>query len=203
MKNPINPTLPPDFYARDTVTVARELLGQRLCHRLPGGELRTGTIVETEAYLGLGDKDAHSYGGKRTPRTATMYGPPGHAYVYLIYGMHYCLNAVTRPEGVPEAVLIRALEPEQGHELWAQELPHLKPEQWLSGPGRLCRGMKIDKAANGLCLGNSVLWIEAKGAVADADIEAGPRIGIAYAEEAVDWPLRFYVRRSRSVSKGG
>lgn len=194
--------LPAAFYARDTVTVARGLLGQRLCHRLPDGELRSGIIVETEAYLGLQDKAAHSFGGKRTARTETMYGPPGRAYVYLIYGMYYCLNAITQAEGVPEGVLIRALEPEQGHAGWARELAHLKPKHWLSGPGRLCRGMQIGKAQNGLDLSSSSLWVEAAGALADADIIAGPRIGIGYAEEAVDWPLRFYRRGSLSVSKG-
>ena len=194
--------LPPEFYARDTVTVARELLGQRLCHQLPDGELRSGIIVETEAYLGLRDKAAHSYGDRRTPRTATMYGPPGRAYVYLIYGMYSCLNAITQPEGVPEGVLIRALEPERGHEHWQVELPHLKPAQWLSGPGRLCRGMRIGRDHNGLSLCGSALWVEPGRLVAEADIAAGPRIGIAYAEEAVDWPLRFRVAGNASVSKG-
>lgn len=194
--------LPLDFYARDTITVARELLGQRLCRRLPGGELRSGIIVETEAYLGVIDKAAHTYGDRRTPRTETMYGAPGTAYVYLIYGMYNCLNAVTRAVGVPEAVLIRALEPEQSYESWQQELPRLKPKQWLSGPGRLCRGMHIGRGDNGLLLNSQELWIEAGRVVAEADIVAGPRVGIAYAEEAVDWPLRFGVRGNASVSRG-
>jgi DNA-3-methyladenine glycosylase len=194
-------TLPPAFYARDTTMVARELLGKRLCHRLPGGELRSGIIVETEAYLGLTDKAAHTYGGKRTPRTETMYAAPGTAYVYLIYGMYHCLNAVTRAVDIPEAVLIRALEPEQGQAQWEQELPRLKPRQWLSGPGRLCRGMKIDKAQNGLSFCDSTLWIEEGRRVAKKEIEAGPRVGIGYAEEAVDWPLRFYLRKNTAVSK--
>ena len=193
--------LPQDFYARDTVTVARELLGKRLLHRLPGGEVRSGIIVETEAYLGVIDKAAHTYGGKRTPRTETMFGAPGTAYVYLIYGMYHCLNAVTRAEGVPEAVLIRALAPEQGLEQWQVELPRLKPRQWLSGPGRLCRGMKISKDQNGLMLDSSSLWIENTAPVTESEIEAGPRVGIAYAEEAVDWPLRFYMRGHHSVSR--
>lgn len=194
--------LPAAFYARDTVTVARELLGQRLCHRLPDGELRSGIIVETEAYLGLGDKAAHSYGDRRTARTATLYGPPGRAYVYLIYGMYSCLNVITQPEGVPEGVLIRALEPEQGRERWQQALPRLRPAQWLSGPGRLCRGMGIGRDHNGLCLSGSTLWVEQGRTLAEADIVAGPRVGIGYAEEAVDWPLRFMVAGHPSVSRG-
>jgi DNA-3-methyladenine glycosylase len=193
--------LPPDFYARDTTRVARELLGKRLCHQLPGGEIRSGIIVETEAYLGIIDKAAHTYGGKRTARTETMFGAPGLAYVYLIYGMYHCLNAVTRAEGVPEAVLIRALEPEHGHEQWEQELPRLKPRQWLSGPGRLCRGMKIDKVQNGLSFCDSPLWIEEARRVRKKDISAGPRVGIDYAEEAVEWPLRFSIAGNCFVSR--
>ena len=193
--------LPPEFYARDTTKVARELLGKRLCHRLPGGEVRNGIIVETEAYLGVIDKAAHTYGGKRTPRTETMFAAPGTAYVYLIYGMYYCLNAVTRAVDVPEAVLIRALEPEQEREYWQTELPRLKPRQWLSGPGRLCRGMKIDKAQNGLNLCTSSLWIEEGLRVAKKEIKAGPRVGINYAEEAIGWPLRFSLDGNTAVSK--
>lgn len=193
--------LPPAFFERDTALVARELLGQRLYHELPGGEVLSGIIVETEAYLGLTDKAAHSYGDRRTARTATMYGPPGRAYVYLIYGMYYCLNAITRPEGVPEGVLIRALEPEQGKERWTAEFPRLKPRQWLSGPGRLCRAMRIGKAENGLNLSDSALWIGHGPGVRQDEVVASPRVGIAYADEAVHWPLRFSVRGNPCVSQ--
>lgn len=194
--------LPRSFYARDTITVARELLGKRLCHRLPDGEVLCGMIVETEAYLGIGDKAAHSYGDRRTGRTETMYAEAGTAYVYLIYGMYHCLNAVTREAGVPEAVLIRALAGEQGHARWAKHFPKLKPRQWLSGPGRLCRALHIDKSHNGLDLTTSALWIEDSGEPLEHEIEVGPRVGVDYAEEAAAWPLRFYLKGHVAVSKG-
>ncbi|MCD6061918.1 MAG: D-3-methyladenine glycosylase, partial [Moraxellaceae bacterium] len=152
--------LPASFYRRDTELVARELLGARLCRVLPDGTYLSGLIVETEAYLGAGDRACHTYGGRRTTRTETMFAPGGVAYVYLIYGMYYCLNAVTRSHGEPEAVLIRALAAETGQELWAERFPRLKPRQWLSGPGRLCRAMGIGKAQDGLPLQSEELWIE-------------------------------------------
>lgn len=193
--------LPRSFYRRDTEAVARELLGQRLCRRLPDGQLLSGIIVETEAYLGMEDRACHTFGGRRTPRTETMYAPGGVAYVYLIYGMYYCLNAVTRDAGEPEAVLIRALAPEQGHEYWQPRYPRLKPQQWLSGPGRLCRALQIDKTNNGLSLQAGDLWIEVAGTVDAASIVAGPRIGVDYAGEASQWPLRFHVAGAASVSR--
>lgn len=193
--------LPRSFYRRDTEVVARELLGQRLCRRLPDGQLLSGIIVETEAYLGTGDRACHTFGGRRTPRTETMYAAGGVAYVYLIYGMYYCLNAVTRDAGEPEAVLIRALAPEQGHEYWQSNYPRLPPPQWLSGPGRLCRAMQIDKTCNGLSLQAADLWIEAAGTVDAASIVAGPRVGVAYAGAAAQWPLRFHVAGEPSVSR--
>ena len=128
--------LPLSFYRRDTETVARELLGQMLYRRLPDGRLLSGRIVETEAYLGVGDRACHTYGGRRTARTDMMFADGGVAYVYLVYGMYYCLNAVTRRQGEPEAVLIRALAPEQGQAEWASRFPALKPHQWLSEIGR-------------------------------------------------------------------
>lgn len=193
--------LPQSFYRRDTTTVARELLGQRLCRRLPDGRLLSGIIVETEAYLGVGDRACHTFGGKRTPRTETMYAAGGVAYVYLIYGMYCCLNAVTRDDGDPEAVLIRALVPEQGHAHWQELHPSLKPHQWLSGPGRLCRALHIDRACNGLSLQSEALWIAPGRAVLAADIVASPRIGVDYAGEAAQWPLRFSVAGERAVSR--
>ncbi len=193
--------LPSSFYARDTVTVARELLGQRLCHRLPDGELLSGLIVETEAYLGVDDPACHSFGGRRTPRTETMWGEAGHAYVYLIYGMYFCLNAVTRGAGHPEAVLIRALAPERGQARWSAHYPRLKPRQWLSGPGRLCRAMNIGKEHNGLDLSRSALWVECGEALAESDIVSAPRVGVDYAGEAAAWPLRFYRQGHEAVSR--
>lgn len=193
--------LPAAFYRRDTALVARELLGMRLCRQLPDGSVRSGLIVETEAYLGKEDPACHTYGGRQTPRTATMYAAGGVAYVYLIYGMYYCLNAVTRGEGEPEAVLIRALAPERGHEHWQLAYPRLKAQQWLSGPGRLCRALQIDKAQNGLSLRSDELWIEKGEAVAEADVVAAPRIGVDYAGAAAQWPLRYYLRNHPAVSR--
>src|SRR6185312_14606798 len=135
-----------EFYARDTLTVARELIGMRLVHA-QNGTLRVGRIVETEAYQGPEDLAAHSSRG-RTPRTQVMFGPPGHAYVYFIYGFWHCLNVVTEAEGVPHAVLLRALEPVSG----------IEDKTW--GPGLLCRAMHIDKRLNGADLCGGVLWLE-------------------------------------------
>lgn len=193
--------LPLAFYRRDTETVARELLGQVLHRRLPDGRLLTGRIVETEAYLGVTDRACHTHGGRRTARTEMMYADGGVAYVYLIYGMYFCLNAVTRREGEPEAVLIRALAPVQGQEHWVAIYPTLKPQQWLSGPGRLCRALQIDTACNGLSLRSDTLWIAPGPVVPAADIVAGPRIGVDYAGEAAQWPLRFSVAGEAAVSR--
>lgn len=193
--------LPLAFYRRDTETVARELLGMRLCRRLADGTLLSGRIVETEAYLGVRDPACHTFGGRHTPRTATLYAAGGVAYVYLIYGMHYCLNAVTRTEGEPEAVLIRAVAAERGEALWREAFPHLKPAQWLSGPGRLCRALRIDKSHNGLSLRSDELWIERADAVLPAQVCAAPRVGVDYAGAAAQWPLRFYVREEPAVSR--
>lgn len=193
--------LPLSFYRRDTEAVARELLGMRLCRRLPDGSLLSGRIVETEAYLGVRDPACHTFGGRHTPRTATMYAAGGVAYVYLIYGMHWCLNAVTRSEGEPEAVLIRAVAAEQGAEHFAATLPHLKPAQWLSGPGRLCRAMAIGREQNGVSLRSDELWIEKGVAVGSEHVAAAPRVGVDYAGEAAAWPLRFYIKGEPAVSR--
>lgn len=193
--------LPLAFYRRDTETVARELLGMRLCRRLADGTLLSGRIVETEAYLGMRDPACHTFGGRHTPRTATMYAAGGVAYVYLIYGMHWCLNAVTCGEGEPEAVLIRALAGEQGVERWREAFPRLKPAQWLSGPGRLCRALHIDKSHNGMPLRSDELWIEKGVTVGEEHVAAVARVGVDYAGEAAQWPLRFYIKGEPAVSR--
>jgi DNA-3-methyladenine glycosylase len=175
------------FYARDTLTVARELIGMRLVHA-DGDTLRAGRIVETEAYQGPEDLAAHSSRG-RTPRTEVMFGPPGHAYVYFIYGFWHCLNIVTEAEGVPHAVLLRALEPVRG----------IDDKTW--GPGLLCRAMHIDKRLNGADLCGNVLWLERPPA-ADGPprIARSARIGVDYAGEWARRPWRFYDKDSRYVS---
>ena len=172
------------FYARPPLVVARALLGQLLVHDV-GGARRVGRIVETEAYVGPRDLACHSAKG-RTPRTEVMFGPPGRAYVYLIYGMHWCLNVVT---GAGSAVLIRALEPVAG----------LADDARTDGPGRLTRAMAIDRAHNARSLLEPPLWI-AFGA-RRSPIARGPRIGIDYAGAWAAKPYRFWVRDSEWVSR--
>lgn len=178
-----------DFYARDTLTIARELIGMHLVHT-EGGMLRKGRIVETEAYQGPQDLAAHSSRG-RTPRTEVMFGPPGHAYVYFIYGFWHCLNIVTEAEGVPHAVLLRALEPVTG----------IEDKTW--GPGLLCRAMHIDKKLNGADLCGNVLWLERPPSASSrrpSRIARSARIGVDYAGEWARRPWRFYDKDSLYVS---
>ena len=175
-----------DFYARDTATVARELLGKHVVHR-DGGVERAGRIVEVEAYLGPHDRAAHSSKGL-TPRTRVMFGPPGHAYVYLIYGLHHCLNVVTEPEGHGAAVLIRALEP----------VRNLAGK--ASGPGLLCRALGVDRRLNGADLLGDTLCITDPDPV-EFRIVKRPRIGVDYAGAWARRLLRFYVRGSALVSR--
>ena len=179
--------LPRAFYDRDTVAVARDLLGKCLVRR-NGGVTRIGRIVEVEAYLGPHDLAAHSARGL-TPRTKVMFGPPGHAYVYLIYGMHYCVNVVTQAEGKASAVLLRALEPVKNVEGRTQ------------GPGLLCRAMGIDKALNGHDLTSADFCIADDGRAARAAIVKRPRIGVDYAGHWARRLLRFYLRGNVFVSR--
>lgn len=174
-----------DFYLQDTLIVAQSLLGKHLVHEIDGVR-RIGRIVETEAYQGPQDQAAHSARGL-TPRNAVMFGAPGHAYVYLIYGMWNCVNVVTREAGMPHAVLIRALEPVAG----LHESTH--------GPGLLCRAMDIDRRLNGADLLGKQLWIEA-GPPAQIEILSSPRIGVDYAGEWAQRPWRFHDARSPYVS---
>jgi DNA-3-methyladenine glycosylase len=181
--------LPLSFYRRDTVTVARSLLGMRLV-RVWRGRRFSGIIVETEAYLGAGDRAAHTFGGRATERVRSMYLDGGHAYVYQIYGMHYCLNVVTRGAGEPEAVLIRGLEPVEGI---------VFP---TNGPGKLCKALMIDKKLDGVSLRGPELFLErGRKLPGDSEIGAGPRIGVDYAEEAASWPLRFTWRGNAHLSR--
>jgi DNA-3-methyladenine glycosylase len=180
--------LPKAFYDRDAEAVARALLGKRLVRRVEG-ETRIGRIVETEAYMGPSDLAAHSSKG-RTPRTEVMYGPPGHAYVYLIYGMYHCLNVVTGPGELASAVLIRALEP----------VANLTAP--ANGPGRLCRAFEIDRRLNGHDLALGELRIEEpEEPEGEPEIVSRPRIGVAYAGEWALKPLRFYIAGNRWISR--
>jgi DNA-3-methyladenine glycosylase len=182
----MNP-LPREFYERDTTQVAQDLLGCLLVNRLPN-EIRVGRIVETEAYLGSHDLAAHSSRGI-TPRTRIMYGPPGRAYVYLIYGIHHCMNVVTEPEGHGSAVLIRALEPVQG--ITAS----------TKGPGLLCKAMDITLRQNGQDLCEGDFFIASPDQPSAIRVIPCPRIGVAYAGEWAHKPLRFYIEGNHYVSK--
>ena len=180
---------PRAFYDRDTREVARDLLGSLVARRA-GGVLRVGRVVETEAYLGPHDLAAHSARG-RTPRTEVMFGPPGHAYVYLIYGLHHCLNVVTGPEGHAAAVLIRAVEP----------VAHVEGN--TKGPGLLCRALAIDRGLNGFDVTgpDADLAFAPPETPAPIDVVTRPRIGVGYAGEWADEPLRYYVAGNPFVSR--
>ena len=179
--------LPRRFYDRDTILVAHELLGKYLVHVSQGVE-RIGRIVEVEAYLGPHDLAAHSARG-RTARTEVMFGPPGHAYVYLIYGMHCCMNVVTQEEGHASAVLLRAVEPVQN------------VEGRTSGPGLLCRAMEIDRRLNAHDLLSDDFYVAARSGEAPVTIVRRPRIGVDYAGHWAKRLLRFYVKGSPCVSR--
>lgn len=191
----IGSPIPQTFYLEDTVRAARGLLGKILLRRLDHC-LLSGRIVETEAYLAQGDPACHASRGP-TPRNRPMFGPPGRAYVYFIYGNHYCFNVVTAPEGVGEAVLVRALQPLTGLEEMAVRRGVDDLRLLCSGPGRLCRALAIDGGCNGADLSCGDLLLLDDGFVFE-DIEAVPRVGI---RQAADLPLRFYPRGHRFVSR--
>jgi DNA-3-methyladenine glycosylase len=189
--------LPREFFLRPTLRVARALLGKILVHHSAIGTT-AGRIVEVEAYRGPADRAAHTAGGRRTARNEVMWGPAGHLYVYFTYGMHHCCNVVTRAEGEPEAVLLRALEPVAGVPLMRERraLVAAADAQLCRGPGNLCRAMGIDRALNGIDLtGGPVVLLDAP-AVRARDIACSPRIGVAYAGPDAMLPWRFYVRDS-------
>lgn len=189
--------LPRSFYDRDTEIVAREMLGAIIESTTPDGTA-SAMIVETEAYVGEHDLACHAVAG-RTKRTALLYGPPGFAYVYFIYGMHWCFNAVTRAEGLPSAVLVRAVEPLSGESLMRERRGD-KPKSidLTNGPGKLCEALGIDGALNGVSLQRKPLVIREGRAVTSDEIEITPRIGIS---RAVDWPLRYIIRGNSYVSR--
>ncbi len=194
-------------YRRDPVVLAKALLGQRLV-RVLDDRKRTrlaGTIVEVEAYLGVKDKAAHTYNGRRSERNASMWGDGGHAYVYFTYGMHHCMNVVASMAEDPVAVLIRALEPTEGVERMYRSRKAAKRDTDLcSGPAKLCEALQIDLALDGcdLVTGKS-LFIERarKTPQPTSRIVQGPRIGVSYAEQWADKPLRFFIKDNPHVSK--
>ncbi len=189
--------LPADFYSRETEVVSRELLGCVLECTTPEGKA-SGIIVETEAYVGEHDPACHAAAG-RTKRTDLLYGRPGIAYVYFIYGMYWCVNAVTRAEGLPSAVLIRALEPLSGIDLMRQRRGRARSDRELTnGPGKLCIALGIGAAHHGASLQRGGLVIRKGEHVAERVVVVAPRIGI---KKAADWPLRWFVRGNEFVSR--
>ena len=197
LRRPPGRVLSPDFYARDTLTVARELLGCLLCRREENGQYSFGPIVETEAYIGEDDPACHAAAGL-TPRTRILYGSPGHAYVYFSYGMHFLLNAVTEPKDSPAAVLIRAMEPEGGLLHMERRRGKRSFREIASGPARLCQALAIDLELNGFPLGGPELEIRDPG-LRESRIESGPRVGI---RRGTDRRWRFWVAGNPHVSKG-
>jgi DNA-3-methyladenine glycosylase len=197
--------LPRGFFARDTLVVARALLGTKLVRELDGKRL-TGVIVECEAYIGQGDTACHASRG-RTPRNEVMFGPPGFAYVYFTYGMHWMLNVVTEAEGFPAAVLLRALQPMEGIEKMRalrQAKGRARTDQELtSGPARLTQALGVDRTFSGADLvTGGQLWLEPGDSILDDGVECGPRIGVKYAAEKDRLaPWRFWVRDCPYVSQ--
>lgn len=193
--------LPRDFFTGDTVGIARELLGCTLWH-VVDGEALAGRIVETEAYLGANDLASHARNGLRSKRNEAMYLEGGHAYVYFTYGMHYCMNVVTGEADIAEAVLLRAAQPLHGIERMKRNRPRARTEyDLMSGPGKLCMAMEIDKTLNGASLRSPEFFISAREVdVDDRDIAVTPRIGVDYASDATHWPLRFFFAGNRYVS---
>lgn len=197
-----------EFYAGDTVETARSLLGKTLV-RVLDGEVLAGRITETEAYVGRCDKACHAYNYRRTARTETLFMAPGHAYIYFIYGMYHCLNFVTEPKGEPAAVLIRAVEPVAGIDtirrlrFGDRPLTAYRQKNFLNGPGKVCQGLALTRAENRLDLTGGVLFVCDSPADAGLPcpalpkerIRSGPRIGIDYAEEARDFPWRFWLEK--------
>ena len=198
------------FYLQDTLTAARALLGKYLV-RVDGGQPLAGRICETEAYIAAGDKACHAYNYKRTPRTETMFAPGGTAYLYLIYGMHACLNLVTEAEGEPCAVLIRGLQPRHNRDniahnrfgcKWADMNAYQK-KNVLNGPGKVCKALSLTTIQNGISLLGDELYVcdsladlglpPFPGDDAPLEIKAGKRIGVDYAQECADYLWRFYL----------
>jgi DNA-3-methyladenine glycosylase len=187
------------FYSRPALEVASDLLGKVLIRRI-GRKMLSGKIVETEAYVGPHDLACHASKG-HTPRTSVMFGPPGYAYVYMIYGFYFCLNVVTEPVGHPAAVLIRAVEPMENVDVMRRLRDNPQKETNIaSGPGKLCMAMSIDKALNGANLLGSVIWLEDRN-LAPGRIGISPRVGVDYAGEYKHKPWRFFVENNPHVSR--
>lgn len=197
-------------YSMDPESLAQRLIGAVLVRTTGDGDRLSGMIVETEAYLGVEDKAAHSYGGRRTARTEPMYHAPGTAYVYFTYGMHHCMNVVCGGVGEPVAVLLRALEPIEGVERMranrsagSKRRTQLRDIDLCSGPAKLCQAMGIDRSLSGHDLvGGGALCVEQHpNRPAELPLVVSPRIGVGYAEEWAGKPLRWRLMGSRHVSR--
>ncbi len=191
-----------DFYQRDDVLlISRELLGKVLCTNFHN-KLTSGIIVETEAYGGITDKASHAYGGRRTKRTETMYAKGGSAYVYLCYGIHHLFNIVTNKKNIPHAILIRAIQPQDGIEIMLQRRNKKKVDQSLTaGPGSLTRALGITVKDSGIFLMDNLIWLEDQNInYTNQDILATPRVGVQYAREDAQNPWRFQIENSPWVS---
>jgi DNA-3-methyladenine glycosylase len=184
--------------------VARDLLGRYLVRSLEGERCAVAQIVEAEAYLGAGDPASHAFGNRRTARTRTMFRRGGVAYVYLIYGMHHCLNVVVGPEGEAGAVLLRGAEPIEGVEWMCRNrgiVVRPRPGQIAGGPGKLCQALAVDRGFDGAPLGRGDLVLAAGVPVEVSKIAHGPRIGVDYAGVAASWPLRFALSGHPEMSR--
>jgi DNA-3-methyladenine glycosylase len=191
-----------EFYTRaDTLQIARDLLGKTLVVPSLTGERVSGMIVETEAYLGVEDKAAHSYAGRRTKRTETMFAIGGTVYIFFIYGMYYQFNVVAGAVGTPHAVLIRAVAPVEGIEIMRERRGQMKDANLTSGPGKLCIAFGIDKTFNNADLLGEKVWLEMGTKISAEEIAFGKRIGIDYAEEYAEKPWRFWVKNNSYVSR--
>lgn len=192
--------LPKKFFQHhDVVELARLLLGKRLCTFI-NGQYTSGIITETEAYAGETDKASHAFGGRKTERTKVMFGEPGTAYVYLCYGLHHLFNIVTNKKGIPHAILIRAIQPEEGIELMLQRRKKKKVDKTLSGgPGTVAQALGINVKHSGLSLHDDEIWVEETNIkVKPEDVIAGPRIGVDYAGEDAKLPYRFILKMEQS-----
>lgn len=185
------------FRTEDILALAKSLLGKSLISH-SGGKRTAGKIVELEAYKAPEDKASHAYGNKRTPRTSVMFGPPGHAYVYLCYGIHRMFNIVSGPEGTAHAILVRALEPLEGIDHMIKRRKKSDITSLCNGPGKLCQAMDIGLHYNGSSImdPDNALWLADGPAINKSDIHCSPRVGIAYAEECAHWPWRFKIRNN-------
>jgi len=198
---PLRP-LPRSFYRRDADELAPDLLGRYLVRRVDGRRLVL-RLVEVEAYLGLDDPASHAYRGE-TPRNRSMFGDGGHAYVYFVYGMHFCMNVVAATKGRPHAVLLRAGEAVEGEAEMVERRglkPHWRARDLAGGPGRLCRALGIDRELDGRSLLRGGDLALGEGEPPEmAEIVRGPRIGVDYAGDAATWPLRFGIVQSSALS---